>query len=471
MAVRRVSRQMRLRLRYSFDLRPHMMTCRYMGAVFNEEDALCGTAPGGVTVDRYLLPVMRGKDYLYVTEVIRHYFLPESSLKGKAVDLDLLMERQERWIHYGTFSFGEALGEYFFGFGSLDLIDEKSGRIVRRDIKPGAIILNRTACTSPEMRRSILAHEWTHSYLGRYFFMLQMMCGSHRRSYMCKKLSEEETCRSPFDRMEIHANIMPRYLLIPENEGREARSRLIDFGFTEAGGILRSVNGSLAPAFLSPLPAREVYAVDEKDAVLEYVRNPRFRDILRTGRYLYVPESGCCCISGPPYIAYDFGGHPYLTSFAREHMGECCLVFREEYRGTAFRLVSEALKKSIGKGSKQVRYVGTGGKSPVTEEGLELRKKIEIAMRESRVYEISFNDMTVELMKKRRVSVSRLADLTGISEETIKHMRNRPDIQFSIRTVTAVCIALHLPPMISEQYRLDNMDRSNNQRNYEQDEQ
>ncbi len=62
-AVRRVGMPFRLRLRYSFDLRPHVMTCRFMGAVLSEEDALFTTAPGGVKVDKYLLPAMGEKDY------------------------------------------------------------------------------------------------------------------------------------------------------------------------------------------------------------------------------------------------------------------------------------------------------------------------------------------------------------------------------------------------------------------------
>ncbi len=65
-AVRRKGVSVRLRLRYSFDLRPCVMTCRFLGAVLREEDALWRAAPGGVVVDKYLLPVMREKDYRWL---------------------------------------------------------------------------------------------------------------------------------------------------------------------------------------------------------------------------------------------------------------------------------------------------------------------------------------------------------------------------------------------------------------------
>lgn len=60
--------------------------------------------------------------------------------------------------------------------------------------------------------------------------------------------------------------------------------------------------------------------------------------------------------------------------------------------------------------------------------------------------------MTVELMQRRNVTVGMLADETGLSEDTIKNLRNRPNIIFPIQEIVAVCIAMHLPPAISMEY-------------------
>ena len=65
---------------------------------------------------------------------------------------------------------------------------------------------------------------------------------------------------------------------------------------------------------------------------------------------------------------------------------------------------------------------------------------------------MSFNDMTVHLMQIRKVSVGKLAELTGLSDETIKNLRNKSGIAFPIREVVAVCIALKLSPIVSESY-------------------
>lgn len=64
----------------------------------------------------------------------------------------------------------------------------------------------------------------------------------------------------------------------------------------------------------------------------------------------------------------------------------------------------------------------------------------------------TFNQMTVDLMKKHKFTVISLADATGISPDTIKNMRNDPDRIFDIRELVAFCIALHLPPDVSSEY-------------------
>ena len=44
-----------------------------------------------------------------------------------------------------------------------------------------------------------------------------------------------------------------------------ARSRLMDFGYNEARGILRSVNGSLVPSYYSTLLENETYTISEAE--------------------------------------------------------------------------------------------------------------------------------------------------------------------------------------------------------------
>lgn len=63
--------------------------------------------------------------------------------------------------------------------------------------------------------------------------------------------------------------------------------------------------------------------------------------------------------------------------------------------------------------------------------------------------EVSFNDRIVKLMEVRRISKKQLAERTGLSDATIQSMRNDPERQFTIESIVAVCIGLHVPVEIS----------------------
>lgn len=118
-----------------------------------------------------------------------------------------------------------------------------------------------------------------------------------------------------------------------------------------------------------------------------------------------------------------------------------------EYYGTTktmARFLNGILQKgnTVGRGRKVVSYVDEKGGSPTTEASLLLRKKIEAQMAEMVGLDPTFNEMTVALMQKRKVTVAKLADDTGLSEDTIKNFRNRTNIIFPIQEIVAVCIFL-----------------------------
>lgn len=73
-------------------------------------------------------------------------------------------------ILIGAFPENGALGEYFFGFGTADIVDPITGIIRKRDIDPGSIVLNYEIIGSRGTRNSTSSHEGTHSYLGHFFF-------------------------------------------------------------------------------------------------------------------------------------------------------------------------------------------------------------------------------------------------------------------------------------------------------------
>ena len=185
-----------------------------------------------------------------------------------------------------------------------------------------------------------------------------------------------------------------------------ARSRLIDFGYNEARGILRMVGGNLAPSYISTLSKNETYSISEKAALEEYLRNPSFREILSIGKYLYIAENSCYCLNHSRYIYLDHLGRPHLRQYAREHMNECCLVFKEEYESVFIRFVNGVLQKGTGRGRKRIQYVGINGESPITE-GVN----------------VHVNDRQKELLsyliQDPGYTVSQLSDIMQVSRKTV----------------------------------------------------
>ena len=80
-----------LRLRYSLDLRPCRMDCRYLGAILDEKESLIAKDKTGITVDKYLIPVLKDTDYSFMARVILYTWMPEQIDSEQPFD-------PERWI-------------------------------------------------------------------------------------------------------------------------------------------------------------------------------------------------------------------------------------------------------------------------------------------------------------------------------------------------------------------------------------
>ena len=73
-------------------------------------------------------------------------------------------------------------------------------------------------------------------------------------------------------------------------------------------------------------------------------------------------------------------------------------------------------------------------------------------MKERSKAEKSFNQMTVDLMEYKGLTVPKLAERTGLSVDTIKNMRNNPNKKLDIETVVAACIGMGLSYETSMKY-------------------
>lgn len=473
-----------LRLQYSLDLRPCKLTCRFTKVIVKEEDSLIARYPNAIRADKYLLPVLQEADYAYLSK----WFMAQHGISAQEVPLDAetIVKLLGLKLLKGVFPENGVMGEIYFNYGHAMIIDPDTGEVRDADIDPGTIIVNFAACTSFGVYNVTLLHECAHHLLAIKHFLLQMTHGHQFCSYLCKKRGATQRQPgeqlSPVDIMEIQANKLPGYMLISTEHGTAkaeellktypnrsiagmtrlvrdmadyygttqtvARTRLQAMGYQEVRGIFQSANGELVPAYVSDLKDGQTYTISHSEALKEYVVNATFRAALDSGRYVYC--EGHFCLNDARYVKVDHMGYPHLSAYAREHMAECCLVFETAYSTPLKRLINGVLQRGRG-GKKQVTYVNKDGGSPVTAEGQAFRKMITREFHVASLIHTTFNDMMVKLMDARGISIGQLAEATGLSDETIKNMRNDSERQFSIGSIVAVCIGLHLLPEISMQ--------------------
>ena len=487
--IRRISITPFVRLRYSFNLCLCELSCLFDGVIVDEKESLYQLDPRDTRLDKNLLPVFGTEDYIRISNLWHKDFFPAALNQDVPVDVEMILRQSRKTVLEAAFQDDSIAGEYFFDHGIADIVNPETGEIETKVIKPGTILINRKIPRGSIAWRVTILHELTHHYYGRLFLILQKMHGHDYCSYLCKRRQDEGDYSSPITKMEIQANILPRYILIPEISGRKhaekllesyggkrnlenfsrlvndmadfygttktmARSRLKDFGYTEVEGLMRYVNGNPVPSFISELERGQTYIIDEVEGIREYARNPEFRRVIDSGRYIYVPESGVFCLNDSTYVHRDYKGDYHLTSDARIHMADCCLVFKEEYPFAVRRIINGVLHKETtsGRGRRSLRYVNKDGSSPITVDGLALRQRVREEMSETAKFVKPFSELLVQYMEERKMNVIDLSIETGLSEETIKRMRRNGDMSFSIQSIVAVAIALHLPEPASDYF-------------------
>lgn len=245
-----------------------------------------------------------------------------------------------------VFNDPDVAGEYYFWYEKANRVDMKTKEVRESYVNPGTVLVDWRIASDRVLRDKALGHEGAHYYLGYFFFMMQLPHGQNYSSYMSRKAQS-----GIFRTMEEQADRFPGHLMIRSGVGKAhaetllasyggnrsienmsrlieemaayygttkqvARERLLDFGYVEVRGLMRSANGVVVPGYLSDLKDDQTDTIDEEDGIREYVRNDAFRELIDTGEFIYA--EGHYCLKKPEFIYFDWEDKPHLTDFARE---------------------------------------------------------------------------------------------------------------------------------------------------------
>ena len=107
-----------------------------------------------------------------------------------------------------------------------------------------------------------------------------------------------------------------------------AKIRLVELGFDEAIGSYTYLDGHYVKPHSfrkGTLKVNQTFSISAQDAAIERFLNPELRKLTESGDYLFVDNH--FVYNAPLYVQRDEYGRLDLTSYARSHMDECCLVF------------------------------------------------------------------------------------------------------------------------------------------------
>ena len=154
-----VRRDMRLQYRYALsqsDVSVHRGNP-------NEADSLLALNPEAIRADKYLLPILREEDYPYLADMLLSM---DGIPKGALLDAEALVKGMGLKLFSGCVP-----GKWRHGRDLLQLRNgqdrrfRNTGEIREAKIRPGTVLINRSACINRGMYNGTLLHEGSHFLL------------------------------------------------------------------------------------------------------------------------------------------------------------------------------------------------------------------------------------------------------------------------------------------------------------------
>ena len=344
--------------------------------------------------DGNLLPKITAAKYDEIVDDLLESYNPEALDAPGPVDVYKIADGMKLAVRELLIPDYNILGQLHFWPGTIEYLDKDGSKKVSR-ANSLDIFINKLSCSTMVAKRSSLAHEIGHLFCSRMFELLQIMAGNKHGAVVNKRKKQLKGADIPKE-LESQPSKFSGHLLLPrrtalpfvEEEIRKlgghasprqmeaivrkvmdtfqvsrqmATLRLKDFGYDVAKGINRYVDGHYIPAYGTSNGEWKngVDYIIEHKAVFElYFDDAQFREVINTGRFVFVDNH--LCLADRRYIrmgaVQKLGSlRVWLTDYARNHIDECCLAFRE--RGVSLhRYYDGVLNREICKRVVDYRY-------------------------------------------------------------------------------------------------------------------
>lgn len=319
-----------------------------------------------------LVPIISGKEYRkYANEILERYY-PEVLKSPTKVDVDELANRMDlKVINRSITEDGSLFGQIYFKETVQRLYDEKTKSMKKYKVPANTILVDKNVAYlySFGSRNMTVAHECIHYALHKKAFYFAQMIDGDLKYIQCQVKGRLDGSASQAGTywMELQANAIAPYILMPENQFKAkveelyksygtfkerdildfigsiiidlaefyevtvyaARKRMIDLGYEIAIGAFNWIDGHYVRPYKfkkGALNSDETFTVSYQDVIDELFQNPDIVQGLIYQNYVFVENH--ICINDNNYIKKDLFGKLILTEYARRHMDECCLKFK-----------------------------------------------------------------------------------------------------------------------------------------------
>lgn len=235
-----------------------------------------------------------------------------------------------------------------------------------------------------------------------------------------------------------------------------AKIRLIDIGYKDAIGINAYIDDHYIQDYTfdhTSLKENQTFDISFSDALFEYATNVQFRNLLDTGKYIYVDNH--FCTNDPKYIKFDEHGYAQLTQYALSHLDECCLVFDIKVNWTyGIKHYQEKVlyRNAVSNTKIELKYVHNNQNDRVEKRAEEYIKIGQLAKEDAEVVSnlpSTFSGSLKSHMERIGMTIEQLAEKSLVGERTIQRMRNEDSYNPKLGTIVAVCVGLQLRPTLS----------------------
>jgi len=448
-----------------------------------------------------LVPIIHKDQLEAVARDFLEKYYKEALYKPMAIDPTVLAERMGLSIQLKHITSDlSTFGQVFFVDCETEYYDKDNSSFKKVQVNSGTIFVDPDAYFLRNLGsvNNTIIHECFHWDKHRKAFELERLYNENATQIKCQVVGgiKDSKVRSATDWMEWQANALTPRIQMPYTQAKikaaefirhylrlfpgsklidimepvidemasffcvsriTAKIRMVDLGFEDAIGTFTYIDGRYVKphAFKTgAIKRNQTYSISLRDAVFESSVNQALREKIQSGIYLFVDSH--YCINDPRYIAYDENRQPYLTDYARHHIDECCLVFDLTIQKTA---------NSYGKQFYTECVLYRDATSDIVFEARYTDSKINNDVDAQAKAIIAYNKELAEVMQNlpggfsgalkylmtwKGKTVEALAGDCCLDPKTIQRMRNNEAYETTIETIVAICIALQLPPAVSE---------------------